>query len=146
MKETFNLILNLIWLLLGGIWMALGWWLAGIVMCISIIGIPWARSAFVMGRFVLWPSGYQAVPRNQITGKEDIGTGVLGCLGNIIWLIFGGIALALGHLLTAALLAITIIGIPFAYQHLKMVRIALMPIGMMIVPIPDIPPTENSPE
>jgi uncharacterized membrane protein YccF (DUF307 family) len=79
------------------------------------------------------------VSRAEYSGREDAGTGPLGLLGNIVWLVFAGWWLALGHLITALLLAITIIGIPFAWAHLKLAGIALWPIGKMIVPAEDAP-------
>lgn len=132
-----RLLLNVLWLVLGGIWMALAWLLAGVLMVITIIGIPWARSAFTIARYTLLPFGYRAVRRDTLTGQEDIGTGPLGMLGNIIWLVLAGWWLALGHLIAAVSLAITIIGIPFAWAHLKLAFVALWPIGMTIVPEDD---------
>lgn len=128
-----NLILNLLWLIMGGLLMALGWWLAGIIATISIVGLPWAKACFVMGQFSLWPFGREAVKRSYVTGYEDIGTGVLGTLGNMIWFIFAGVWLAIGHVLSAAACFVTIIGIPFAFQHWKLAVIALAPIGQTIV-------------
>jgi uncharacterized membrane protein YccF (DUF307 family) len=80
------------------------------------------------------PFGQKAVSRAQVTGSSDLGTGPLGVLGNIIWLVLAGWWLALGHLITAILLALTIVGIPFAWAHLKLAGIALWPIGKVIVP------------
>ena len=128
-----NLILNLLWLIMGGLLMALGWWLAGIIAAISIVGLPWAKACFVMGQFSLWPFGREAVKRSYVTGYEDIGTGVLGTLGHMIWFIFAGVWLAIGHVLSAAACFVTIIGIPFAFQHWKLAVIALAPIGQTIV-------------
>ena len=81
------------------------------------------------------PFGYKAVSRAEYLGQEDIGTGPLGVIGNIIWLVLAGWWLALGHLVLAIVLAITIIGIPFAWAHFKLAALALWPIGKMIVPI-----------
>jgi uncharacterized membrane protein YccF (DUF307 family) len=129
-----NLILNILWIVFGGLWMAIGWLIAAAIMAITIVGIPWARAAFNMARYALLPFGYAAVDREALTGREDIGTGPLGALGNIIWLVLAGWWLALAHLITAIGLAITIIGIPFAWAHLKLAGIALWPIGKTIVP------------
>jgi uncharacterized membrane protein YccF (DUF307 family) len=129
-----RLLLNLLWLVLGGVWMALAWVLAGLLMIVTIIGIPWARSAFTIARYTLLPFGYRAVRRDAWTGQESIGTGPLGTLGNLIWLVLAGWWLALGHLVTAIALAVTIIGIPFAWAHLKLAVLALWPIGTIIVP------------
>ncbi len=128
------LLLNVIWVVLGGFWMFLGWMLAALLMVVTIIGIPWARSAVVIGLYALWPFGRQAVDRAAVTGRQDIGTGPLGLIGNIIWFVFAGWWLALGHVGAAILMAITIIGIPLAWAHLKLAAVALFPIGKTIVP------------
>lgn len=125
---------NVIWFLFGGILMGLGWWLAGLLMYISIIGIPWGKACFTIGTFTFFPFGKEAIDRKILTGKDDIGTGSLGILGNIIWLIFGGLWLALGHAGSGILCFITIIGIPFGIQHFKLARISLFPIGKAVVP------------
>lgn len=129
-----RLLLNVLWIVTGGVWMAALWLLAAVIMVITIIGIPWARAAFTIALYALLPFGHEAVDRAKYTGQEDIGTGPLGTLGNLIWLVFAGWWLALGHLIIAVGLAITIIGIPFAWAHLKLAGIALWPIGKMIVP------------
>ncbi len=98
-------------------------------------GQPWTRAAFNIALYTLLPFGQRAVSRAEYTGYDDIGTGPLGILGNVIWLLLAGWWLALGHLITAVALAITIIGLPFAWAHLKLAGIALWPIGKMIVPI-----------
>jgi uncharacterized membrane protein YccF (DUF307 family) len=133
--QPVSILLNLFWILLGGAWMAAGWLVAAIVMAITIIGLPWAKAAFNIAIYTLLPFGQQAVRRDQLTGQPDIGTGPLGVIGNLIWLVLAGWWLALGHLVTAVLLAVTIIGIPFAWAHLKLAGIALWPIGREIVPI-----------
>jgi len=130
-----SLLLNVLWIVLGGAEMAFGWLIAAVIMAITIIGLPWARAAFNIAIYTLLPFGQQAVSRAALTGREDTGTGPLGLIGNIIWLVLAGWWLALGHLLAAVLLAITIIGIPFAWAHLKLAGIALWPIGKAIVPI-----------
>src|SRR5438132_4767348 len=129
------LLLNILWIVTGGVWMAAAWLLAAVIMVITIIGLPWARAAFNIALYTLLPFGQKAVSRAEYTGSEDIGTGPLGLLGNIVWLVLAGWWLALFHLITAVALAITIIGIPFAWAHLKLAGIALWPIGKMIVPI-----------
>jgi uncharacterized membrane protein YccF (DUF307 family) len=133
----FALLLNLLWIATGGLYMAAGWLLAAVIMAITIIGLPWARSAFNIALYTLMPFGQKAVSRAEYTGTEDLGTGPFGLIGNIIWLVLAGWWLALGHLITAILLAITIIGIPFAWAHLKLAGIALWPIGKMVVPADD---------
>lgn len=130
-----SLLLNLLWLVCGGFYMAVGWFIAAIVMAITIVGLPWTRAAFNIALYTLMPFGQTAVSRAAHTGREDLGTGALGAIGNLIWLILAGWWLALGHLITAVVLAITFIGIPFAWAHLKLSGLALWPIGKMIVPI-----------
>jgi uncharacterized membrane protein YccF (DUF307 family) len=131
--SLMSLILNVLWILSGGLWMAVGWIIAGVVMAITIVGIPWARAAFNIADYTFLPFGRAAVSRDQVTGHRDLGTGPLGILGNLIWLVLAGWWLALGHLILAFLLAITIIGLPFAWAHLKLVSISLWPIGKTIV-------------
>jgi uncharacterized membrane protein YccF (DUF307 family) len=128
-----TLLLNLIWVVFGGFLMALAWFAAGLLAAISIVGLPWARACFNIAQFSLWPFGREAVNRRALTGRDDVGTGPLGLLGNIIWLVMFGIWLAIGHLVAALACALTIIGIPFALQHIKLAEISLMPIGMAIV-------------
>ena len=130
-----SVLFNLLWLLFGGFYMAVGWFVAAILMAITIVGLPWTRAAFNIALYTLLPFGQAAVSRAAYTGREDLGTGALGAVGNLIWLVLAGWWLAFGHLITAVLLAITIIGIPFAWAHLKLAGIALWPIGKMIVPI-----------
>jgi uncharacterized membrane protein YccF (DUF307 family) len=132
-----SLLLNLLWVLFGGFYMAVGWFIAAIVMAITIVGLPWTRAAINISLYTLLPFGQAAVSRAAHTGRDDLGTGALGAIGNLIWLVLAGWWLALGHLLTAVVLAITIIGIPFAWAHLKLAGLALWPIGKMIVPIED---------
>ena len=137
--SAVSLLLNLLWIVFGGLWMAIGWLIAAVVMAITIIGLPWTRAAFNMAVYALLPFGQKAVPRDAYSGREDIGTGPLGVIGNVLWLVLAGWWLALGHLITAICLAITIIGIPFAWAHLKLAGLALWPIGMMIVSADDAP-------
>jgi uncharacterized membrane protein YccF (DUF307 family) len=133
--SPLRLLLNVLWLITGGLWMAAGWVLAGVLMAVTIIGLPWTRAAFNIAAYTLLPFGHRAVSRSAVTGRDDLGTGSLGMIGNILWLILAGWWLALAHLINAILLAITIIGLPFAWAHLKLAGIALWPIGKTIVPI-----------
>jgi uncharacterized membrane protein YccF (DUF307 family) len=126
---------NVIWLLLGGFWMGLGWWFAGLLMAVSLVGLPWARSCFVIGSLCFLPFGREAIDRTQLTGRKDLGTGALGTVGNVLWFVFAGIWLAIGHLTSAVLCFLTIIGIPFGLAHLKLARCALAPIGKTIVDV-----------
>jgi uncharacterized membrane protein YccF (DUF307 family) len=129
-----SLFLNILWIVFGGLWMAVGWVIAAILMAITIVGLPWTRAAFNIASYTLLPFGQKAVSRAEYSGSKDVGTGPLGILGNIVWLVLAGGWLALGHLVTAMLLAVTIVGIPFAWAHLKLAGIALWPIGKIIVP------------
>jgi uncharacterized membrane protein YccF (DUF307 family) len=122
-------LLNILWFVLGGFLMGLGWWLAGAVALVTIVGIPWAKACFVIGQFSFLPFGKKAVDRKE----KDIGTGKLGVVGNVIWFMLAGWWLAIGHLVSALVCCVTIIGIPFGLQHLKLAGIAVFPIGKTIV-------------
>lgn len=128
-----NVILNILWLVFGGLPMAAAWLLATILMFVSIVGIPWGRACFNIFLFTLWPFGREAVDREELTGRGDLGTGPLGGLGNLVWLLVAGIWLGIGHLLAAIADALTIIGIPFAIQHLKLAGVSLWPVGKTVV-------------
>jgi uncharacterized membrane protein YccF (DUF307 family) len=118
-------LLNVIWLVLAGFWMAMSYVVAGIICCVLIITIPFGIAAFRIAVFALWPFGRTAVPKRN--------AGVASLLGNIIWIIVAGWWLALGHLVTGALLCLTIIGIPFGIANFKLIPISLTPLGHEIV-------------
>ena len=122
-----RLILNVLWLVLSGLWMAIGWALAALLMFLLIITIPFGIQALKIATFALWPFGRTLVKRPD--------AGAPSALGNVLWLIFAGWWLALGHLVAAVLLAITIIGIPLAAGHIKLVPVSLWPFGREIVSI-----------
>ena len=124
-----RVILNIIWLVLCGFWMAIAYVITGVIACILIITIPFGIASFRLAGYALWPFGRVVIDR----GKGSA-TGIR-LIGNIIWLVFGGLLLALGHLISALLCAITIIGIPFAIAHLRLAGLALMPLGKQIVSI-----------
>ena len=124
---------NLIWFIFGGLFMGIGWWLLGILMYILVITIPWAKSCFVIGQFCFFPFGKETISRKELNDKDDIGTGTLSVFGNIIWFIFAGFWLAIGHIVSAFFCFITIIGIPFGIQHLKLARVSQFPIGKTVV-------------
>ncbi len=128
-----SVLLNILWLVFGGVWSGLGWLLAGLIMALSIVGLPWAKAAFNIAIYSFLPFGRRAVRRDLVSGQEDFGTGPLGTIGNIIWLLIAGWWLALIHLATAAVLAVTIIGIPFAWAHFKLAGLSLWPVGYIIV-------------
>jgi uncharacterized membrane protein YccF (DUF307 family) len=133
--SLLSLVLNVLWVVTGGIWMALAWLLAALIMAITIIGIPWARAACNIASYTFLPFGRVALRRDEVAGADDLGTSPLGMIGNLIWLLLAGWWLALGHVATAIALAITIIGIPFAWAHLKLALLSLWPIGRTIVSV-----------
>ncbi len=120
---------NLIWFIFGGFFMGLAWWLAGLLAALTIIGIPFAIAAFRIGTFSFWPFGRQIVPQPNRGEVHEL----LDFLANILWIIFGGLWLAIGHLVWALIFTITIIGVPFAVQHLKLARLSFTPYGKRIV-------------
>ena len=128
-----RLIGNIIWFLFGGIFLGLGWWFFGILMYLLIVTIPFGKASFVIGNFCFLPFGKELISRKELTGKDDIGTGTLGLIGNIIWIIFAGVWLAIGHAIAGILCFLTIIGIPFGVQHFKIAGACLAPIGKTIV-------------
>ncbi|WP_107660004.1 MULTISPECIES: YccF domain-containing protein [Nocardia] len=123
--KPIQLVLNVLWLVFVGLWMALGYILAGIICCILIITIPWGIASFRIAAYALWPFGRTTVE------KPGAGTGSL--IGNIIWVVVAGWWLALGHLLTSIPLFISIIGIPFGWANLKLIPLSLFPLGRDIV-------------
>lgn len=124
---------NILWFILGGFIMGLAWCFFGLIAYISIVGIPWGRSCFVIAGFSFFPFGKEAISRDELTQIKDIGTSGFGTLGNILWFIFAGFWLAIGHLFSAVACFISIIGIPFGLQHLKLAGVSLAPIGKTIV-------------
>ncbi|MFC6067597.1 YccF domain-containing protein [Streptomyces ochraceiscleroticus] len=118
-------ILNIIWLVLSGFWLFLGYALAGVIMCILIVTIPWGIASFRIGVYALWPFGYTAAERQD--------AGAASCLGNGIWLLLAGWWLALGHIVTGIALCVTIIGIPFGIANFKLIPVSLLPLGREIV-------------
>jgi uncharacterized membrane protein YccF (DUF307 family) len=128
-------ILNVLWNVPGlGFVAAFFWALAGIVMAITIIGLPWAKACFTLANYTLAPFGRELVSRYDATGRYSLGTGGLGFLANIIWFVLAGWWLVLMHVLAACASAITIIGIPFAWAHLKLAAAAIAPVGKIVVP------------
>lgn len=121
-------LLNIIWLVLSGLWLFLGYALAAAIMCVLIVTIPWGIAAWRVGVYALWPFGKTVVDRPT--------AGVGSALGNVVWVVLAGWWLALGHIASALALAITIIGIPFAWANLKMLPVALLPLGKQIVDQP----------
>ena len=128
----FALLLNALWIVCGGLYMAVGWFVAAIIMAITIVGLPWTRSAFNIGVYTLLPFGQKAVSRAAY-GQHDLGTGPLGLLGNLLWLILAGWWLALAHLITGVAMCLTIIGIPLGLANFKLIPVSLTPFGRDIV-------------
>ena len=122
-----RILLNVIWLVLAGLWMAIGYVIAGVICCLLIITIPFGIASFRIAAYALWPFGRTVVKRAD--------AGVASAIGNLIWLIVAGIWLAIGHLVTGLLLCITIIGIPLGIASFKMIPISLLPLGRAIVAI-----------
>lgn len=118
-------LLNLIWFFFGGLWLAIGYFVAGILACVLIVTIPLGVAAFRLGAFALWPFG------KTIVRKPSAGAGSV--IGNVLWIILFGWWLALGHIVTAVAQAITIIGLPLAAANLKMLPVSLTPFGVDIV-------------
>ena len=130
LKGPLRLAGNVLWVLSGGLVMAIGWMIAGILSALTLIGIPWAIAAFRIADFSLWPFGREMVDRRQGPGMKTA-----SLIGNIVWVVIGGWWIALGHLLSALLCALTVVGIPFAWQHVKLAGISFTPLGKEIVPI-----------
>ncbi|MBF0372775.1 MAG: YccF domain-containing protein [Alphaproteobacteria bacterium] len=119
-----SLILNIVWMVFGGLVMAFGWLIASLVMALTIIGLPWTPAAMRIAGYTLLPFGRHVVDRDA---------GALSFLGNVIWFLLAGWWLALGHLMLALFYAITIIGLPFAWAHLKLAGLSLAPVGKAVV-------------
>jgi len=128
-----SLILNILWFIFGGFISGFLWLLAGALLAITIVGLPWSAAAFRIAGFSFAPFGRHVVPRQAVTGRSDLGTGLLGFLGNVIWVLLAGWWLALHHVLLGIALMVTIIGIPFGFQHLKLALISFAPIGQDVV-------------
>jgi uncharacterized membrane protein YccF (DUF307 family) len=126
-------ILNIIWFITGGVLAGLAWVLAGVIMAVTIIGLPWARSCFMLARFSFWPFDHDIIARDKLYGREDLGTGALGTVGNIVWFVLAGWWLAIMHITAAIAYALTIIGLPFAWQHVKLAVASLFPVGKTVV-------------
>ena len=132
MRSLLNLVFNIIWLLSGGIVLALGYFLFGIIACIFIVTIPAGVASFRMGQFALWPFGRSVVEPRK-------GTGGMSGISNVIWFVIAGLWLSIGHVVTAVIQAITIIGIPVAWANLKMIPVTCFPFGRKAVSSKSIP-------
>lgn len=121
-----RLILNLIWLVLCGFWMAAGYAVAGVLLAITIIGIPFSIASFRMANFALWPFGRELI--------DAPGAGAMSFIGNVLWVVLAGWWLAIGHILSGVAMCVTIIGIPLGVASFKLVPVSLVPLGKEIVP------------
>ena len=128
-----RLLLNILWFIFGGFISGCLWLLGGALLAITIVGLPYAGAARRIAGFAFWPFGKEIVPRELVTGREDLGTGGLGFVLNVIWFLLGGWYIALSHLVAAAAEAVTIIGIPFAIKDLQLAIAAIAPIGRTVV-------------
>ena len=131
-----RLLLNVIWLIFGGVWLALGYLLAALICFLLIITIPFGFASLRIAVYALWPFG------RTIVDKPGAGTGSL--IGNVIWLVLFGIWLAIGHVTTAIAMAITIVGIPLALANLKLIPVSLMPLGKELVPVGPVAPLRRA--
>jgi uncharacterized membrane protein YccF (DUF307 family) len=120
-----RLILNIVWLVLAGFWLAIGYALAGIVMYVLIVTIPFGIASFRLANFVLWPFGRTIVRRP--------GAGEASTIGNVLWFVLAGLWIAIGHVLTGIALCLTVIGIPFGWANIKLAAVAIAPLGREIV-------------
>ena len=123
-----NTVLNVIWVVLAGIWLWISYVFVGVVMCILIVTIPWGIASFRIAGYAIWPFGRRVVQKPT--------SGVWSFIGNVIWVILAGWWLALEHLLTGLLLCITIIGIPLGIANFKLIPVSLAPLGKEIVDKP----------
>jgi uncharacterized membrane protein YccF (DUF307 family) len=128
-------ILNVLWFICGGWLSGLLWILGGVLLAITIIGLPYSGACFRIASFAFWPYGREIVDRSILTGQGDLGHGPVGCVLNVLWFVLGGWYIALSHLLIAVAEFISIIGIPFALKDLQLAQIALAPIGKAVVPV-----------
>jgi uncharacterized membrane protein YccF (DUF307 family) len=128
--SPLNLVLNILWLIFGGLAAALGWLIAAALMALTIVGLPWCFAALRIALYTLLPFGNEMRSRP----RDDEVLDVLRLVGNVVWFVLAGWWLALGHLVLAVLLALTIIGLPFAWAHLKLAGASLFPVGKEVVP------------
>lgn len=127
-----TLLLNILWFIFGGWISGLLWMLGGVLLAITIVGLPYSAAAFRLAGFAFWPFGKEVVSRDEI-GEGDLGTGPLGFLLNVLWFLLAGWYIALSHLIIAFAEAITIIGLPFAFKDLQLAGFALAPIGKTVI-------------
>jgi uncharacterized membrane protein YccF (DUF307 family) len=128
-----TLILNILWFIFGGWISGLAWLFAALILAITIVGLPWSAAALRIGLFSFAPFGRQVVPRSEVNGHGDLGTGCLGFGMNVVWAVLAGWWLALHHIVLGVGLCLSLIGIPFGIQHFKLALISFAPIGQTVV-------------
>lgn len=121
-----RLLANLLWFLFAGLWLALGYFAAGVVQCLTIIGLPFGVQSFKLALYVIWPFG-------RVIASDPRGSGAISTIGNILWILLGGLWLAIGHLLAGLVLCLTILGIPFGIACIRLAGLALAPFGKVIL-------------
>ena len=131
-----RLVLNIIWLIFGGLWLAAGYLVAALLSFLLIITIPFGFASLRIAMYALWPFG------RTIVDRPTAGTAAL--VGNVIWVVLFGVWLAIGHIVSALAMAMTIVGIPLALANLKLIPVSLMPLGKQIVPVGS-PPQQFAP-
>jgi uncharacterized membrane protein YccF (DUF307 family) len=129
-----TVLLNILWFILGGFVGGLAWMLGALILAITIVGLPWAAAAFRIGVFAFAPFGSRVVDRGLYMRRRDLGTGGVGVALNVVWFLFAGWYIALAHLAVGVAQCLTVIGIPFGFQHFKLALLALAPVGKSIVP------------
>lgn len=129
---VIRLILNLLWFVLGGWLSGLLWLFGGAILALTVVGLPWTFAAWRIASYSFWPFGREVAWRDEVTGRDDLGTGGVGVVLNVVWFLFAGWYIALSHLLIAVAEFVTIIGIPFALKDLELAKLALAPIGRTI--------------
>ncbi len=117
---------NILWLVLAGFWLAVGYAIAGLILCVTLIGIPFGLQSFKLAGYSLWPFG-------RVVVTDPDASSALGCIGNVLWLVLAGWWLAIGHVVTGLALCLTIIGIPLGVANFKLALLALVPFGKTVV-------------
>ncbi len=128
-----NFILNVLWFIFGGFITGCAWLLGALLLAITIVGLPWSAAAFRIGMFAFAPFGKRVVDRRDVNGHGDLGTGPMGLVLNLVWIVLGAWHIALAHLLIGVAQCVTLIGIPFGLQNFKLAVIALAPVGRTVV-------------
>lgn len=122
MNNVLSSILNVIWLIFGGLWLAIGYIIAGVICCVLIVTIPFGIASFRIAGYALWPFG-------RVVVDSRPSTGILTAIGNVIWFVVAGLWIAIGHVLTAIPMFLSIIGIPLGIANIKMIPVSLFPLG-----------------